>query len=291
MPTRDILHPLTQSRTLSRVAGYALLVGIYSFLPIWKEYSSFSEFADLPVEFHAALTLVLGWMLVFRTNTAYHRWWEARTLWGALVNACRNLAAKSHDLTTLSEPIQLEVRRLLKAFPFALRDHLRSEGCLQKIPDLEGAKGEVKHVPGFLVGRLYQAFREGRKSGQIDGDELRIIDEDLRRLLDITGGCERIYKTRIVRSYRVFARQCVFLYLVTLPWGISDGFRFWTFPLTVITAYFMLGLETVAEHVEEPFGYDEDDLDLDGLCETISVTVDEIMNEDTVRLPNVTKNS
>lgn len=291
MPTRDIITPLTRSRTLSRVAGYAILVGLYSLLPIWKENTEYREYGDLPAEFHTAFTLVLGLLLVFRTNTAYARWWEARTLWGALVNACRNLAAKSHDLITLSAPIQYEVRRLVIAFPYALRDHLRSEGALQSIPGLTDARGEVKHIPSFLVGRLYQAFREARRSGQLDGDELRIIDEDLRRLLDICGGCERIYRTRIARSYRVFARQCVFLFLVTLPWGIANDFGFWTLPLTSITAYFMLGLETVAEHVEEPFGYDEDDLDLDGLCNTIEVTVDEIMQEDEVHLPSAMENS
>ena len=47
--------------------------------------------------------------------------------------------------------------------------------------------------------------------------------------------------------------------------------------MTIVTAYFMIGLETVAEHVEEPFGYDEDDLDLDGLCGTIDRTVHEVI--------------
>ena len=65
---------------------------------------------------------------------------------------------------------------------------------------------------------------------------------------------------------------------MTLPWGIADSFRWWTVPLTGIIAYFMLGMETVAEHVEEPFGYDEDDLNLDALCHTIKVSVKEVFD-------------
>ena len=66
------------------------------------------------------------------------------------------------------------------------------------------------------------------------------------------------------------------MFLLTLPWGIVEHFGWWTVPLTMLTAYFMLGMEIVAEHVEEPFGYDDDDLDLDGLCRTISQSVSEV---------------
>ncbi len=115
-----------------------------------------------------------------------------------------------------------------------------------------------------------------KASGAIDGDELRVIDAEALRLMDICGACERIQKTRIIRSYRVFARQVVLLFLLTLPWGIVEDFGWWTIPLTAMTAYFMLGLEVVAEHVEEPFGYDDDDLDLEGMCRTIDHSVNEI---------------
>jgi putative membrane protein len=74
----------------------------------------------------------------------------------------------------------------------------------------------------------------------------------------------------------VFARQCILLFLLTLPWGIANDFGWWTIPLTIITAYFMIGLEVVAEHVEEPFGLDEDDLDLESICLTIDKSIHEV---------------
>lgn len=62
----------------------------------------------------------------------------------------------------------------------------------------------------------------------------------------------------------------------TLPWGIAEDFKWWTIPLTMVISYFMIGMEIVAEHVEEPFGFDEDDLDLDGMCKTIEASVKEL---------------
>jgi ion channel-forming bestrophin family protein len=275
----NVLTPLTTSRTLARVGLWALAVGAYSLLPVWKEDTRYDTVADLTPEIHAALTIVLGWLLVFRTNTAYARWWEARTMWGALVNSSRNLAAKLGRLADLPPEARERTRQIIIAYPIVLRDHLRGEQSLEQVRHLIGDHAEGVHVPSALVGRMYAELARCRTDGSIDDVELRIIDTELRTLLEICGGCERIRNTRIVRSYRVFAQQCIFLYLATLPWGIVDSFHWWTVPLTVISSYFMLGMETVAEHIEEPFGLDEDDLNLDVLCETIERTVEQIFGD------------
>lgn len=274
--SEGFITEVTGNRTLTRVAGYALLMGLYAGLPVWKEVAVAGDFGDLPAEIHAALTLVLGWVLVFRTNTSYARWWEARTLWGALVNASRNLAIKVTDLVRADEDDLVRFRRKIIAFAYGLKDHLRDEAKLNRLSGFESDTDDPKHVPSYLVTRMYERFARWKDDAFIDGDELRVLDEEARRFLDICGGCERIKNTRLARSYRAFARQCVFLFLITFPWGIVRDFMWWTIPLTAITAYFMIGLETVAEHVEEPFGRDIDDLDLEGLCATIERTVREI---------------
>lgn len=276
MAIRDTLLPFSHSKTLWEVTSIATLFGIYSLLPIWKDHSAYADVADLPSGLHAALSVVVGWLLVFRTNTAYARWWEARTLWGALVNASRNASVKLSRLVQLPAAERQHVRILLSYFPFALRDHLRNEGNLDDMPEIKN-EVDIKHIPSIIIARLYERVSHWKSSGWIDGDELRVIDTELARFLDICGACERIQRTPIVRSYRYFTRQCVMLLLLTFPWGISNDFGWWTVPLTMLTAYFMIGLETVAEHVEEPFGRDEDDLDLDGLCHTIDISVKQII--------------
>ena len=276
MPFASTILPLINSRTLLWVASYALLMSLYAALPVWKEHSPYEDVGDLPSDIHAALTLVLGWLLVFRTNTAYERWWEARTLWGALVNTSRNMMVKVVAIPGISAEHATAFQRDITAFPYALRNHLRDETTLSEVPGFAQATIHPEHVPAYISDLIQQRVWQLKANQEIDGDDMRALDEQTSRLLDICGGCERIRRTRLAKSYRVFARQCVFLFLATFPWAIVNGFGYWTIPITGIISYFMIGLETVAEHVEEPFGYDEDDLDLDGLCETINKSVSEI---------------
>lgn len=280
-------------RTLSYVMTLACLAGLYACLPMAKELSSFRDMGDTAPELHAALSLIVGWLLVFRTNTAHARWWEARTLWGALINASRNLALKVSRLGSVSANDKQLVRQLIIDFAIALKLHLRQEPAAQSVidalstqnpaqtinhPRAEPEPANRSHIPLAIANEIYRLMGNWKTTGAIDGDELRVIDAEALRLMDICGACERIQKTRIVRSYRVFARQVVLLFLLTLPWGIVHDFGWWTIPLTAMTAYFMLGLEVVAEHVEEPFGHDDDDLDLDGMCRTIDHSVNEIFS-------------
>lgn len=269
----------------------AALAGLYACLPMIKEMSRFRDLGDTAPELHAALSLIVGWLLVFRTNTAHARWWEARTLWGALINASRNLGLKVSRLGSIPAEDKQRIGRLIVDFARALKLHLRQEPAAKEVmsslnaqnaaqgpnhPRSEPEPASPTHVPLALANEIYRLMGTWKASGAIDGDELRVIDAEALRLMDICGACERIQKTRIVRSYRVFARQVVLLFLLTLPWGIVENFGWWTVPLTAMTAYFMLGLEIVAEHVEEPFGYDDDDLDLDGMCRTIDHSIGEI---------------
>ena len=280
--SRDSASPRRRvgRRMVSRVAIYAIVVGLYAAIPAWYESRDRLLQPDVPADINAALTLVLGWLLVFRTNTSYARWWEARTLWGNLINTIRNLSLKLVDLINVPAADLRKIRQILIAFAWTLKDHLRDGASLEDTELFEDTSHSAQHVPTVLVSKLYRKLNEWKTSGLIDGQQLIVIDEELRRLLEIVGGCERIRNTRLARSYRTFARQCVFFYLVTLPWGIVHEFSWWTVPLTAMISYFMLGLEIAAEHTEEPFGQDEDDLDLDALCRVIDSSIHEIFAEE-----------
>ncbi|MBL8813467.1 MAG: hypothetical protein JNM43_25090 [Planctomycetaceae bacterium] len=265
-------------RTLFRVGGLACLVGLYSIIPsACMHFGILKSLSEMPSEIPAALTVVLGWLLVFRTNTSYARWWEARTLWGSLTNTIRNLAIKFATLTPMNEHERRQVRSALARFPVVLKDHLRGSTTSDDLDSLPESVTTATHKPTALTETLYRKLQFWKESGGMDSTTLLVMDEDLRKLLEITGGCERIQNTRLVRSYRGFARQSVALYLATLPWGLASDFGWWTIPLTAALSYFMLGLETVAEHIEQPFGTDDDDLDLDGMCRNIRASVESVL--------------
>ena len=193
---RQSVLELVSSPTLFRVATYAVLVSAYAVIPAWfNDREKLVMLAGVPSDIHAALTLVLGWLLVFRTNTSYGRWWEARTLWGALVNTMRNLSLKLVNLIDVPKEDLSRLRKILCVFAPVLKDHLRDGALLDDAEVLGEIKEMPRHVPSFLVSRIYSQLREWKKSTAIDGQQLIVIDEDLRKLLEIVGGCERIRKT------------------------------------------------------------------------------------------------
>lgn len=279
MPIHATFSPLFTSRTLKVVAFQALAVAIYACLPLWLEFrNSSDQILTMPSDIHAALGIILGWLLTFRSNVSYSRWWEARTHWGTLVNASRNLATKVCDLVKAGDVESQRFRYAIIGFCYALKDHLRSDADIRKLKGYEDNQSAPTHLPSFLVAQIYGELRELRRQTKIEGSDLIVIDQELSRFLDVCGACEKIQNTRLIGSYRTFARQCVILYLGTFPWGMVHDYGWWAIPLTAVVSYFMIGMETVAENVELPFGYDEDDLDLDGICRTIEKSVSEIFD-------------
>jgi putative membrane protein len=276
VPLKDFVEPIRSSKTLGHVFWLAVLASVYSMLAVGWELSHFGDTSTVSSKVHGVLSVVLGLLLVFRTNTAYNRWWEARTLWGTLVNTMRNLSVKFCTLGSFTGEEKQAARELLIHFPVSLRCHLRNEIGSKCPADTRALDATAQHLPLAIAQQLYRIVGDAKRAGRLEPCELRVFDADLARIMDVCGGCERILKTRIVKSYRVFARQCVLIFVATLPWGVAHEFTVATIPITFLATYFMLGLETVAEHVEEPFGYDEDDLDLESLCETIAASVSEV---------------
>ncbi len=258
---------------------WAGLVGAYSSLTLLKGHVAFTCFLDLPVEIDAAIGFALGMLIALRVNRAYERWWEARTLWGTLVNVSRNLAIKVRQLVQPPDGGE-EARLLLVAYCHALKDHLRGQADLRSIPGFATVDDRPGHVPSYLVSRIYALFSAWQKTGHLDDTKLWVLDREARVLLDVCGGCERIKNTLMSVSWRVFTRQCIGLYLLVLPWGRVDDFGFWTIPLSAIMAYMALGGEGIASYIEEPFGISDDHLDLESICQGIQVTVNEILAPD-----------
>ena len=232
----------------------------------------------LSSNFHTLIGLILGLLLVFRTNTAYDRWWEGRKLWGQLVNDSRNFAVKIAACVRAEPRDKIEVAARLSAFALALKLHLRGGVKLQQLPTFEHSTDNPTHVPAYIVARIYDRLERWRHAEQLGGFELLFLDRHAAALLDICGACERIKKTPISRGYRRFILQSIWVYLATLPWGLVDFLGWWTAPVTVVVAYMMLGIEVLAEHAEDPFGTDADDLPLDDICATIDRSMHEIVD-------------
>ena len=254
---------------IARLAVYVLLLGLYAALVVWLDHKYLQDAFQIRSTIHTLLGLVLGGLLVFRTNTAYDRWWEGRKLWGQLVNDIRNLAIKVQ--ACVQAPLEEKQRfaQHLVAFPFALKDHLRGPIQLKDYPGFANTTADPPHVPLAIAHSLYHELESWRRDRELGPIEMLFLDTHAASLMNICGACERILKTPLSPSWRRFIRQSITIYLFTLPWGLVEDLHWFTIPTMMLVSYFMIGMETTAEDVEQPFGFDADDLPLDDICATI----------------------
>ncbi|MEW6280235.1 MAG: bestrophin family protein [Candidatus Eremiobacterota bacterium] len=230
----------------------------------------------ITVGVHTLLGAVMGILVVFRTNTAYDRWWEGRKVWGQLVNDSRNLAFKVQSLIGPPQGQKAEFGIWLAAFSPVLRDHLRGLADLQRLPERVPRPPQAPpHLPIYVVSLLFGQIREWLSRGWLDPVQTLYLDKHISGLMDACGACERIRNTPMVSSYLAYVKQVTLLYLMVLPWVFPNAL--WVLPTTCLIGYFLLGVEHIAEDIEDPFGLDEDDLPLDRLCETISQSVASIL--------------
>lgn len=237
------------------------------------------------VAMHSLVGIVLGLFLVFRTNTAYDRWWEGRKHWGLLVNNTRNLAHKLNAFLDRSDSDNRNwFAKMIPNFVFSTKEHLR-RGV--KMDELEMADANfndrlkgVKHIPNRLSSMLYERVNDLYKDKKLSGNQLYIVDKELKQFSDILGACERIKNTPIPYSYTMYIKKFIFIYILTLPFGFVTIAGYMTVPIVILISYVLLSVELIAEEIEDPFGNDVNDLPTDELSLKIKDNVKEILLQD-----------
>jgi putative membrane protein len=232
------------------------------------------------IAMHSLLGIVLGLFLVFRTNSAYDRWWEGRKLWGNFVNNARNMAFKLNAFLDKEGNEKGWFSRMIINLVFSVKEHLRSGievADLEMDEDMLVKLEKSPHVPNFILSLLYERVNELYKSKAISGDQLLLLDKELKEFTDVLGACERIKNTPIPYSYTMFIKKFIFIYLITLPFAFVTTSGYMTIPIVIVTTYVLLSVELIAEEIEDPFGRDINDLATDDLASKIKDNVAEIL--------------
>ena len=232
-----------------------------------------------PVPF-SLIGLALAIFLGFRNSASYDRYWEGRKLWGQLVinsrNLCRQILTFIDRGNTRSEPTPRQEQMVFKviAFTHALRHHLR-ESCpksdlAQLLPADEWERVVLApNKPNYLLNIMGNDLRLCLEEKNTHPYFAASIDQNLDRMADILGGCERIKNTPIPFSYTVLLHRTAYLYCFLLPFGLVDTLGFMT-PLVVgIISYTFFGLDALGDELEQPFGLFPNDLPLTSLSTTI----------------------
>jgi ion channel-forming bestrophin family protein len=231
---------------------------------------------------HSLLGIVLGLFLVFRTNSAYDRWWEGRKLWGSLVNSTRNFALKLNAYLPESDlENRLWFSKMIPNFVYATKEHLRKGVQFTELEFPEGNDFEkvksAKHKPNVLSGLLYKRVNTLYTNKILTGDQFFVLDKEMKDFIDIVGACERIKNTPIPYSYSMFIKKFIFIYIITLPFGFVTTFEYMTIPTVILVTFVLLSVELIAEEIEDPFGRDVNDLPTDELARKIQENVKEIL--------------
>ncbi|MDX2278899.1 MAG: bestrophin family ion channel [Saprospiraceae bacterium] len=287
-PQKWVLAPthFDRSDTIRKLFPWILLLCAYSGGIAWLELSYWklseqSQVRNLTI-MHTLLGFVISFLLVFRTNTAYERWWEGRKLWGNLVNSSRNLAMKLASMLPEEDPHRNYFQKLIPAYAMALKDHLRAEKTrielfedlpahVQQSLDLE------KHVPNQLALAMLQLANQLATEEQITGFQFLSLNNELQAFTDVCGACERIKNTPIPYSYSVFIKKFILIYVATLPFSLVFTLGYLVIPVVAFVFYVLASLELIAEEIEEPFGGDDNDLPLGKIARNIEVHIHEII--------------
>jgi ion channel-forming bestrophin family protein len=210
-------------------------------------------------------SIVLGLLLVFRTNTAYERFWEGRKAWGSIVNNIRNLSRSIwvaiNELDLIHRTEKEQALKLLVAFAVATKLHLRSQevdGRLEKfVSHLQFIKLQSTNNPpleiAFWIGDYLQAKQE---QGQIDIYQMNELQKILNGMVDMLGACERILRTPMPLAYAIHLKQLLMLYCLLLPFQVVEELVWWTAPAIALVSFTLFGIEAIGVEIENPFGTD-----------------------------------
>jgi len=264
-----LIFKFHKSDTFRRLLPAMGTVALYNTAIAYADLELWPHHLHTTTAFHSLLGFVISLLLVFRTNTAYERWWEGRKLWGALTNASRNLALKLHACLPEAHPARAALAADLAAYAAVLKDHLRD------LPPPQ--PGPIRHAPNAVAARLFGHVEALRRSGELEPEHLITLNAELTAFTDICGACERIKKTPIPYSYSLFLKKFVFVYIVSMPLVFVPDFGYWAALLGTFMFYVLVSLEVIAEEVENPFGTDANDLPTDDMAKNIALHVREIL--------------
>jgi putative membrane protein len=286
------IFKIHKTETMQRLLPLLLGVGVYAGCWAYIENIFFADNKTIDLVnnigiVYSILGFTLSLFLVFRTNTAYDRWWEGRRRWGDLNNAIRNISIHLHS----SLPIENEQRRhyysaLMHLFSIALKQHLqdkRLHGNHFEIfednnPIFED-KNEILKInqqPQFIAKLIFLALKADVRHGLFSIHELELFRSELNKFMEVAGGCERIKNTPIPFTYSVFIKKFIFIYVMLFPIVYSTQLFFFIIPVTMFILYVLASIELIAEEIENPFNGDESDLPLEAIVKNIGKNAREI---------------
>jgi len=255
---------------------------------------------SFPFSIAAILGSALAIFIAFRNNSSYSRWWEARTLWGGIINSSRVLArliitftdSHSHQQNYDKERSELFKKEMIYkviAWVHALRLHLRKQDNLQELKPflLEQEFDELQksqNKPNFIHLISGKKIYEAMANGTLGGFDSFQMEGQLLALANYQGGCEKIKNTPLLRQYDFFTRVFLYTFMLLLPFSLIGDFTkmnidYLMISVSIIISFVFAIIGKVGEVNEDPFENRITDVPLTAMCNTIERDLREMLGE------------
>jgi putative membrane protein len=245
---------------------------------------------NVPLAFYG---VAIGIVVSFWNSSAYARWWEARTLWGAIVNKSRTLARQvlttmSPKATAIEQAEVAAVQRQLVlyqvAYVHALRQQLRGldpvAAVAHLLPHEDSAElAREKNLALTLQRRMSAMLVTARERGWLDQWEWQAIDDSMADLMDAQGGVERIKNTPMPKQFNLFLRLFVHIYCLMLPVGLVETMGWFTPLGSTLVGFMFLALEKIGNDLEDPFENTIFDVPMTAIATTIEINLRQLLGE------------
>ena len=278
-----IIFDFHKTRTLARLSASVLIVGAYALLCDYLESEVFHVDFKPPTYIFSMLGIVLGLLLVFRTNTAYDRWWEGRKLLSKLGYNLKNLSIKlnSYLLKTDYDNRSFFFTMMVN-HAFSLKESLREGVKYDELVNLspeyvEDLKTKY-HVPNHFILVINERISSLYTRGVISDMQFLELSKHIDEASEVVSSCERIHTSPIPFSYSIHLKKFLFFFTLILPFGFIHDLGYWCILIVMLIFYAMAGLEVIGEEIEDPFGQDENDLPFDSVCKSLKKSLAEILD-------------
>lgn len=275
---------------LGKIKIELILVSLYAIIFEAFNYYYNNEAINIPIAIPTIVGTIISLLLAFKSNQAYDRWWEARIIWGAIVNDSRSLIRqvitfyKDPDFSVEAHDFKEKFAKRQVAWCYSLNYSLREKDpykAVRKIlsnEDYQYVKRH-KHVPNAILMLHSKDLKKAFESDKINTYQQVQIDETITRLCDYMGKCERIKNTIFPTTYSMYIRFTLCLFVMLLPFALTDLLGWLQIPLVVtIGAAFFL-IEKMAIHLQDPFENKPTDTPMTAICGTIEKNLFQMIHE------------
>jgi putative membrane protein len=265
---------------------HLLPIVVYVCAISWADLRFHLEDQNFPVSIVAIIGTVIGLLLAFKTNSSYGRWWEARTLWGAIVNDSRTWVRQLlvFSGSETSDPLIREMAYRQIAWCYALSRNLRGQDPLQDLDrfldrsEIEAYR-QSKHVPNDLLLRQARELRKLSDQDRLEMYQFVELERTLMRLTDAMGGCERIKNTPFPRSYGLMVHASIYVFVIFLPWGLVNVEPPGLIATSLSLALTFMLIEHVSVYLQDPFSNRMTDTPMHSISRTIEINIRQMLGE------------